>query len=161
MFFANAWVGILRVFRNRQKPGSSVRGRKSVFAILALLFGVLLFVRTRDQSTERYVVLDLAEHPPGTATPYVPKRSHFPAFYLVHTTAGEVYAVVRLDPNSRCLVVWDETEQNFLDPCDGAGYNESGFALAAGAENLDRLYLERTDANRVFIDMGVRYSTQE
>lgn len=141
----------------RQKPGSPVRGRPITWAILAVIFGVILFVRVQDESPDRYVVLDLNEHPPGTATPYVPKRRHFPAFYLVHTPEAEVHVVVRLAPKSRCLVVWDETSQRFEDPCTGSHYDWFGAQLSGQGKSLDRLYSERTEVDRVFIDMGVRF----
>lgn len=129
---------------------------RAVALAIALFFGFLLFLRVEDRSPDRYVILDLADHPPGTATPYVPRRAHFPAFYLVHSPEGEVYAIVRLAPRSKCLVVWDDAEAAFVDPCDGARYGWDGTPLQHDGPSLQRLALERSEIGRVLVDLGKR-----
>lgn len=141
--------------RRRASPNS--RGRQRLFfAVGALIFGLLLFSRVQDESPERYAVLDLAEHPPGTATPYVPHNRRFPAFYLMHTREGQVYAISRLAPQSGCLVVWDESLELFEDPCDDERYDWTGSPAGQKGEGLEHLPLERSEIDRVIIDLSTR-----
>lgn len=139
----------------RRRAGRFLYGRPQVLALIAVAFGILLLIRVKDESPERYTVLDLAEHPPGTATPYVPKKSHFPPFYLVHTPDGAVYAIVRRDPHSNCHVLWNEDENHFEDPCEGNLYDWVGAPLSREGAGLARLHIERSEADRVLIDMGI------
>lgn len=140
--------------RARSKTG--LGGRKWVFALGAVLFGVILFWRVEDTSPQRFALLALDEHPPGSATPYVPEAGRFPAFYLVRTEADDVYAIVRLAPASNCLVAWDEDEAGFVDPCNGRRYDAAGIPIGHGGAALYHLPIERSEIDMVMIDLGRR-----
>lgn len=142
--------------RRRARRGAGPYGQKWLFALGAIALGIILFVRVQDQSPNRFAVLDLSEHPPGSATPYVPEARRFPAFYLVHTEQEQVYAIVRLAPGSGCLVVWDEEARLFQDPCDGHRYDWDGLPLGHDSEALQHLAIERSDIDMVLIDLGHR-----
>lgn len=132
--------------------------RRWWLAALAIAFAVLLFFRVTDESVDRYVILDILDHPPGTATPYVPKKRRYPPFYLVHTEEHELYAIVRLAPESNCLVVWDEDMELFVDPCDDSRYGWDGVHTLDQTITLSHLFIEDTDEEHVFIDMGRRFN---
>lgn len=140
--------------RRRGRSQAGLGGRKWIFALGAVLFGAILFMRVEDTSPQRIAVLSLDEHPPGSATPYVPEAARFPAFYLVHTEEDQVYAIARLAPASGCLVLWNEDNRQFEDPCDGRRYDWAGVPVDHDGEALNHLPLERSDIDMVMIDLG-------
>jgi Rieske Fe-S protein len=127
-----------------------------LYALGAIVFGVILFLRVEDTSPQRFALLDLSEHPPGSATPYVPEAGRFPAFYLVRTEDDEVFAIVRLAPESGCLVEWNEDEGRFQDPCDGRLYDRRGVPVGGQGRALYHLAYERSEIDMVMIDLGRR-----
>lgn len=141
----------------KRRPHGGQFGNRLFYAALALLLGIVLFIRLPDETPQRYPVLDLAEHPLGSATPYVPHARRFPAFYVVRTKEDQVFALVRLAPASGCLVVWNEELEAFEDPCTKQTYGWDGTAL--GDEEIPGLLhlpVERSEIDMIRIDLGTR-----
>ena len=108
----------------------------------------------RAEDTSPQLLLRFERAPPE-AQIYVPE-ARFPAFYLVRTEDDEVFAIVRLAPESGCLVEWNEDEGRFQDPCDGRLYDRRGVPVGGQGRALYHLAYERSEIDMVMIDLGRR-----
>lgn len=147
--------------------------RASLFLALALIWTaaatylyVSNHVQRRGTTAVRYPVSQIGDEPTlvqvnahggtGWTIPVYEQDglSHIPLrhIYVVRLSASEYRAYAAIDQNFGCNIVWDESNEQFLNPCHGQRYRLNGTKLPGpGAMPGLTEFASRIDGNELVI----------
>lgn len=126
--------------------------RRLLIGVIVIL-GLILATRVTNRPLDRYVILPLANYPPGSVSLYVPNQRGYSPFFVVHPSEGEVYAIVARDPLNGCRVAWNPDAERFVEACDGHQYDLRGESIAEGVQRrLARYHVEPLADDGLLID---------
>jgi hypothetical protein len=75
--------------------------------------------------------------------------------YIVNDPQQGVLALYQRDPQSTCLVPWQNVEERFIDPCHGSHYSYTGqYIQGPSWRGLDRFVVTMNERGEVIVDVG-------
>ncbi len=97
-------------------------------------------------------VIENLDVPRNLTTPFATPITPVPLF-IVHDEQAGILTLYRNSPLSGCMVVWEESDSRFTDPCYGDKFSYTGEWIEGKVpRGLDRFPVQVQDDGRIFID---------
>ncbi len=75
--------------------------------------------------------------------------------YIVNDPQKGILVLYQRDPQSTCLVPWQNVEERFIDPCHGLHYSYTGDYLRGPSwRGLNRFAVTINERGEVIVDVG-------